>query len=68
LGGAWAEGDDERGFLGSAGFGLRTAVIYPLVLRFDFGWRFAVGDYDGYGLPPLENNRGFFDFFFGFNY
>jgi hypothetical protein len=50
------------------GVGLRTAVAYALVLRFDFGWRFAVGDYDGYGLPPLENNRGFFDFFFGFNY
>jgi len=68
LGGAWAEGDNERGFLGSAGVGLRTAVAFPLVLRFDFGWRFSVGDYNGYHLPPLEGHRGFFDFFFGFNY
>ena len=68
LGGAWAEGDRERGILGSTGVGLRTAVAYPLVLRFDFGWRFALGDFAGYRLPRLEDNRGFFDFFFGFNY
>jgi hypothetical protein len=68
LGGAWADGDRQRGLLGSAGVGLRTAVAYPLVLRFDFGWRFSVGDFEGYTLPSLSGNRGFFDFFFGFNY
>jgi hypothetical protein len=68
VGGAWADGDRRRGILGSAGLGLRTAVTYPLVLRFDFGWRFAVGDFVGYTLPPLDGNRSFFDFFFGFNY
>jgi hypothetical protein len=68
LGGAWAEGDRRRGLLGSVGAGLRTALAYALVLRFDFGWRFVVGEYNGYALPPLDGNRGFFDFFFGFNY
>lgn len=68
VGGAWAEGDRQRGLLGSAGAGLRTAIAYPLVLRFDFGWRFSLGQYDGYRLQPLDGNRGFFDFFFGFNY
>ena len=69
LGGAWADGETAgRGVLGSAGFSLRMPVFFPLVLRFDFGYRFAFGPTDGYLIPDPVVNRQFVDFFFGFNY
>jgi hypothetical protein len=43
-------------------------VLYPLVLRLDFGWRYHTGDVRGYSLPFLEEDRSFVEFFFGFNY
>jgi hypothetical protein len=68
LGGAWTEETTDRGLLGSAGFGLRMPVFFPLVLRLDIGWRFSLGGFTSYALPSLERDRGFVDFFFGFNY
>jgi len=68
LGGAWTAASHNRGILGSAGFGLRMPVFFPLVLRLDFGWRFEFGSIDGYGLQTTGQGRHFVDFFFGFNY
>ncbi len=68
LGGAWTAASHNRGILGSAGFGLRMPVFFPLVLRLDFGWRFEFGNIDGYGLQSTGQGRHFVDFFFGFNY
>jgi hypothetical protein len=44
------------------------AILYPLVLRLDFGWRYYTGDVGAYGLPYITNDRSFVEFFFGFNY
>lgn len=69
LGGAWSDGETtDRGVLGSAGLGLRMPVFFPLVLRLDIGWRFAIGPTSGYLIPDPARNRRFVDFFFGFNY
>jgi hemolysin activation/secretion protein len=68
IGGGWTDETTDRGLVGSAGFGLRMALFYPLVLRFDFGWRYNTGNIGLYSLPALAGQRGFFDFFFGFNY
>ncbi len=68
LGGAWTDGTTARGVLGSAGFGLRMAVLFPLVLRLDVGWRYAFGNTQLYSIPDLSRDRSFVDFFFGFNY
>jgi len=68
IAGGWVDGLGARGLLGSAGFGLRMAILYPLVLRLDFGWRYNTGDVGRYGLPFLATDRSFVDFFFGFNY
>jgi hypothetical protein len=68
IGGGWTDETTTRGLLGSAGFGLRMAVLYPLVLRFDFGWRYYTGDISQYSLPYLAQDRSFVEFFFGFNY
>jgi hemolysin activation/secretion protein len=68
IGGGWSDDTPARGLLGSAGFGLRMAILYPLVLRLDFGWRYETGDAAGYSLPHLQADRSFVEFFFGFNY
>jgi hypothetical protein len=44
------------------------AVLYPLVLRLDVGWRYNTGDIARYSLPSLNQNRSFVEFFFGYNY
>ena len=67
-GGAWNEPSVGRSVIGSGGFGLRLPLGFAVVLRLDMGWRFAFGDTFGYALPPIEENRWFTDFFFGFNY
>ena len=68
VGGAWNETTAGRGVLGSAGVSFRMPVLYPIVLRLDWGYRFEFGDVDGYSLPPSRSGRRFLDFFFGFNY
>lgn len=67
VGGAWTDASVDRGVLGSAGLGLRMPIGFPLVLRLDVGWRFALGETLGYGLSSSADGR-FVDFFFGFNY
>ena len=66
LGGAWSDASVDRGVLGSAGLGLRMPIGFPIVLRLDIGWRFHLGDVDGYLINPDDSH--FVDFFFGFNY
>jgi hypothetical protein len=68
IGGGWTEDTSARGLLGAAGFGLRMAILYPVVLRLDFGWRYNMGSAAGYSLPYLQQDRSFVEFFFGFNY
>src|SRR5690606_27520440 len=68
VGGAWNPESSGRGILGSAGVGLRMAILYPLVLRLDAGYRFEHGETAGYGLPADFAQRRFVDLFFGFNY
>jgi len=68
IGGGWTKDTPARGLLGSAGFGLRMAILYPLVLRLDFGWRYNTGDVLNYALPYLKSDHSFVEFFFGFNY
>jgi hypothetical protein len=68
IGGAWTEQTTRRGLLGSAGLGLRMAVLYPLVLRLDFGWRYYTGNLDDYSLGYVRQDRSFVEFFFGYNY
>ncbi len=68
LGGAWPRDASERGVLGSTGFGLRMPVIFPIILRLDFGFRFAFGETRGYSIADPNQSRRFVDFFFGFNY
>ncbi len=68
LGRAWSAGAGNRGWLGSYGLGLRMAVIMPLVLRLDMGWRYAIGNTDLYSLPSDFQGRGFVALWFGFNY
>ncbi|MGD8727847.1 MAG: hypothetical protein PVH40_09390, partial [Gemmatimonadales bacterium] len=68
LGGAWTPNAVGRSVIGSGGFGFRLPLAYVVVLRLDMGWRFAFGDTFGYSIPPVEENRWFVDFFFGFNY
>ena len=41
---------------------------FPLVLRLDLGWRFAVGDRAPYDLPLDSRGKRFVDFWFGYNY
>ncbi len=68
LGGAWTDASTDRGALGSAGLGVRMPIGFPLVLRLDVGWRFALGETRGYGLASNAIGGRFVDFFFGFNY
>jgi len=64
---AWTEQLEDRGMLGSYGLSLRMNLGFPLVLRFDTGWRF--GDLDGsYELPVNSRKKRFVDLWFGFNY
>jgi hypothetical protein len=68
LGRAWSDQSVERGWLGSYGLGLRMSLGAPFVLRLDLGRRFALGNVDGYSLPPNYRGTGFADLWFGFNY
>jgi hypothetical protein len=68
LGRAWSASSHDRGTLGSTGLGFRFPIASPLVLRLDWGWRFRIGEWSGYGLPPAFRRARFTDFFFGFNY
>jgi len=70
LGQAWYRDSYDRRVLGSAGLGLRTAIIPGLVLRADIGRRFSIA-----GRPSTNAasdaayyRRHFVDFFFGYNY
>ncbi len=65
---AWSASSRDRGTLGATGFGFRFPIASPLVLRLDMGWRFRMGEWSGYGLPPAFRQARFTDFFFGFNY
>lgn len=67
VGGAWLPQSQNRALLGSAGAGFRMPILFPLILRLDFGYRFDFGDISGYGLPP-RTGRKFVDFFVGVNY
>lgn len=67
IGGAWLPQSTKRALLGSAGTGFRMPIIFPIILRLDFGYRFAFGDTSGYGLPTTTG-RKFVDFFVGVNY
>ena len=68
LGRAWSDGLASRGYLGAYGLGLRMSLGFPLVLRLDLGWRFAVGDRAPYDLPLDSRGKRFVDFWFGYNY
>ena len=68
LGRAWSVPARDRGWLGSYGLGLRMAVIQPLVLRLDMGWRYSVGDASLYFLPANYQRRGFVALWFGYDY
>jgi len=68
VGGAWTDRSVARGVLGSAGFGFRMPLFYPLVLRLDVGWKFAFGETQGYAIVDPAVRRQFVDFFIGFNY
>lgn len=70
LGQAWYGGGYEDRVLGSAGLGLRSAIIPGLVLRLDVGRRFSLDGHEpaGAALDPDYYRRRFVDFFFGYNY
>ena len=70
IGSSWLENQErDPGTWGSYGVSFRTSLGAPLVLRFDIGRRYRIGE-----LPPItfsgdeRFNSTFFDFFFGFNY
>jgi hypothetical protein len=69
IGQSWVEGQEPEGTWGSYGLGLRTSLGGALVLRWDIGRRFRIGE-----LPPVRFDFGegfndtFVDFFFGFNF
>ena len=63
---AWYKGEYERRVLGSAGFGVRTALGPGLVLRLDVGRRFALGDESVFRSDARPGR--FTDFFFGYNF
>ncbi|HUH13473.1 MAG TPA: hypothetical protein VMK65_10200 [Longimicrobiales bacterium] len=69
LGSSWLEGQDPTGSWGSYGISLRTSLGAPLVLRWDIGKRWRLGD-----RPPVLFDPGeefgdtFVDFFFGYNF
>jgi hemolysin activation/secretion protein len=67
IGAAWSSfSTRRRGALGAYGLGLRMAVVFPLVLRLDVGWRY--GSRSGYSLPADYRGTRFVDFWFGYNY
>jgi len=68
LGRAWSDGLTSRGYLGAYGLGLRMSLGFPVVLRLDFGRRYAIGDRSLYNLPRDSRGKRFVDFWFGFNY
>jgi len=70
VGSSWLETQTRpEGTWGSYGGSLRFPLGIPLVLRLDFGRRFAIGN-----EPPVDFGGGedfgdtFVDFFFGYNY
>lgn len=69
VGQSWVEDQAPEGTWGSYGLGLRTSLGGALVLRWDIGRRFRLGE-----LPPVRFDFGeefddtFVDFFFGFNF
>jgi Tol biopolymer transport system component len=66
IGAAWSSFTQRRGALGAYGVGLRMAIVFPLVLRLDVGWRY--GSRAGYSLPSDYQQSRFVDFWFGYNY
>jgi hypothetical protein len=63
---AWTPRSAYRAVIGSYGIGLRMSVAFPLVLRFDAGWRYGRGS--AYGVPLDYRRKRFADLWFGFNY
>ncbi|HEX7117647.1 MAG TPA: hypothetical protein VF212_02610 [Longimicrobiales bacterium] len=69
VGSSWLEDREPTGAWGSYGFGIRSALIPPIVLRLDLGRRFRIGE-----RPPVDLGRDtafgdpFVDLFFGYNY
>ncbi|OGU01362.1 MAG: hypothetical protein A2085_07955, partial [Gemmatimonadetes bacterium GWC2_71_10] len=64
----WSEHTPGRGSLGAYGGGLRMSLGPPMVLRFDFGYRFGQEAENGYSLPRKNRQRRFASLWFGFNY
>jgi hemolysin activation/secretion protein len=66
---AWYRGGAPDRVLGSAGLGLRMALVPGLVLRLDIGRRFsyATSRAERAADDPFYRKR-FVDFFFGYNY
>jgi hypothetical protein len=70
FGQAWYDRAYSPRVLGSAGLGLRTAIVPGLVLRMDIGNRYSPNP-GARGIPGMTSSyyRGrFVDFFFGYNY
>ena len=66
---SWYSGRYDPRVVGSAGLGLRTAIIPGLVLRFDMGRRGVLGQGSADSrIPDDFFRRGFADFFFGYNF
>jgi hypothetical protein len=68
LGKAWFRHASDKALLGSYGGSLRWALAPFLVLRMDFGRRFADGNFATYPLSTSQKQRGFVSFYFGYNY
>lgn len=64
----WSEHTESRGILGSYGLGLRMSLGPPLVLRFDYGYRFGQEADNAYSLPRRNRASRFASLWFGFNY
>lgn len=68
-GASWTANRPPKGFWGSYGVGLRSAIVAPLVVRIDAGRTFAIGEstpVTGKDRSPIK--RLFVDLYFGYNY
>ena len=64
---AWYRGEYDRRIIGSAGGGLRMALVPGFVLRLDVGRRYSARGSEGATAESYYRRR-FVDFFFGYNY